>query len=500
LEALSVSDQRALLAAICALPDEDTPRLAYADWLDEHVGAMPAKKRESVRMRAELIRVQCELARLPPDEEDVDTATRRVELELRQRELQEKRRVWWAKPLNHPPAEHEALVPDPDNFLRGFSDFATGTVSDFLASGEAFFDIGPVHIIRCLNIQGEIADWFLAQQWLTRARRLEISTNIDERRGGSDGTDIATTEKLFTAQTLANLEDLSLRDWEFGPPGGPVWGCTLRSLRNLTLLRGTSHGPDSFARLGELLPAKVRLREFLLGEMHYFIDELRVLADLPQFRHLERLTLGERQLDYASLPPRTPNVFASYYPAPLRAEGVRAITSAPFWRHLRKFCDAQGYGGFTQEDTEELAAAPPAPNLRSLHLTSGQFGIGGRLAALASSPLLRSVTTLNLSPSQVGDDGVTQLAKSSHLNRLVNLQMNNCDIGPKGVKAIAEAPWAANLVRLGLARNPIKKAGVDALVSSGALPRLRLLDVRYSVSNREQQERLRKRLGNGVIL
>ena len=31
-----MSDEDALLAAIIAAPDDDTPRLVYADWLDEH--------------------------------------------------------------------------------------------------------------------------------------------------------------------------------------------------------------------------------------------------------------------------------------------------------------------------------------------------------------------------------------------------------------------------------------------------------------------------------
>ena len=48
-----MSDAPALLAAIRAAPDDDAPRLVYADWLDEH--GDPA--------RAEFIRVQCELAR-----------------------------------------------------------------------------------------------------------------------------------------------------------------------------------------------------------------------------------------------------------------------------------------------------------------------------------------------------------------------------------------------------------------------------------------------------
>jgi uncharacterized protein (TIGR02996 family) len=48
-----MSDAAALLAAIRAAPDDDAPRLVYADWLDEH--GQPE--------RAEFIRVQIELAR-----------------------------------------------------------------------------------------------------------------------------------------------------------------------------------------------------------------------------------------------------------------------------------------------------------------------------------------------------------------------------------------------------------------------------------------------------
>jgi uncharacterized protein (TIGR02996 family) len=56
-----MTDEPAILAAIAAQPAEDTPRLAYADWLDEHGDA-------AARVRAEFIRVQCEtykLDRLP---------------------------------------------------------------------------------------------------------------------------------------------------------------------------------------------------------------------------------------------------------------------------------------------------------------------------------------------------------------------------------------------------------------------------------------------------
>jgi uncharacterized protein (TIGR02996 family) len=47
------ADELALLAAVLASPGDDTPRLVYADWLDEHGNPE----------RAEFIRMQCELAK-----------------------------------------------------------------------------------------------------------------------------------------------------------------------------------------------------------------------------------------------------------------------------------------------------------------------------------------------------------------------------------------------------------------------------------------------------
>jgi len=53
-----MSDETALLTAILANPDEDTPRLVFADWLDENGSGSSAA-------RAEFIRVQVEVTRRP---------------------------------------------------------------------------------------------------------------------------------------------------------------------------------------------------------------------------------------------------------------------------------------------------------------------------------------------------------------------------------------------------------------------------------------------------
>jgi uncharacterized protein (TIGR02996 family) len=48
-----MSQEEHFLQAILAAPDDDTPRLVYADWLDERGDP-----------RGEFIRLQCELAKL----------------------------------------------------------------------------------------------------------------------------------------------------------------------------------------------------------------------------------------------------------------------------------------------------------------------------------------------------------------------------------------------------------------------------------------------------
>src|SRR5262245_33094349 len=92
--------QAALLDAVLDAPEEDAPRLVLADWLDEHGD-------EHDRVRAEFIRVQCELAR------GVADRRRWRELRLRERELQQRHQAVWLRGLWTP--EDERLV----TFHRG---------------------------------------------------------------------------------------------------------------------------------------------------------------------------------------------------------------------------------------------------------------------------------------------------------------------------------------------------------------------------------------------
>src|SRR5262245_43887591 len=96
-------EEAALLDAVRAAPDDDAPRLRYADWLAERGDA-----------RAELIRVQCELAR--PDV----PAARRAQLLLRERELFGARRDEWLQPLRALHVEGDQVT-----WRRGFVEEVT---------------------------------------------------------------------------------------------------------------------------------------------------------------------------------------------------------------------------------------------------------------------------------------------------------------------------------------------------------------------------------------
>src|SRR5262245_3817624 len=57
-----MGDEAALLRAITAHADDDTPRLVYADWLDENRPDRRPSPAAGLSARAEFIRVQCRLA------------------------------------------------------------------------------------------------------------------------------------------------------------------------------------------------------------------------------------------------------------------------------------------------------------------------------------------------------------------------------------------------------------------------------------------------------
>jgi uncharacterized protein (TIGR02996 family) len=118
------AERRRLLAAVLDSPDDDLPRLVYADWLEEYA-------EESRAAQAELIRLQVALSAgsLPPGSVRYETGR------LRERTILDAladplcRRCSWHAPLRHGKGAWK--------FVRGFVERVSLTSADFLAGGFA---------------------------------------------------------------------------------------------------------------------------------------------------------------------------------------------------------------------------------------------------------------------------------------------------------------------------------------------------------------------------
>jgi uncharacterized protein (TIGR02996 family) len=125
-----MDDGSALLRAIRASPEDDAPRLAFADWLDERAGGPTP--------RAELIRVSVELARLR--QQAGNPPARKHPLAARIARLEDRRfDLFYQKPLIHlggyPGGWRFLLAPPGYADCQYANDYAPGAL--FLSRGLA---------------------------------------------------------------------------------------------------------------------------------------------------------------------------------------------------------------------------------------------------------------------------------------------------------------------------------------------------------------------------
>jgi len=169
-----ISDGEALLHAICEQPWENTPRLIYADWLEEN--GQPE--------RAEFIRLQIELESIPQDKRfDTPQYDRAESLRLKYtrpeimvgRELAAQPTHPWSAglPTRRGVAWHE-------RYTRGFLSAVTfSSLKAIRDHGAAVMMASPVDDVTVIHIQGrgEVEE-LLALPWITRLTALHLSGSV----------------------------------------------------------------------------------------------------------------------------------------------------------------------------------------------------------------------------------------------------------------------------------------------------------------------------------
>src|SRR5262245_50639277 len=207
---MSPAAEQPFLDAILARYHDDGPRLVYADFLDETGDPADAAK-------AELIRVQVALAKLPEDH------PRRPELANREDELKlAYREVWTA---------HLAGLAVGAEFRRGVPDAVTVEAEVFLTHGDELFRRGPIRRVRLRDAAG-LMPQLVHCPFLAEVRELDLfgcdlgngGVNLLVRSPylarvqaldlGFNGLDDAGVRVLAKASTLPNLRELSLSENE----------------------------------------------------------------------------------------------------------------------------------------------------------------------------------------------------------------------------------------------------------------------------------------------
>jgi uncharacterized protein (TIGR02996 family) len=296
----------AFLQAILEDPDDDTPRLVYADWLDEN----------GQHDRAEFIRLQCELARLEGEEDPSSAAqVRMAALQHREAVLLGGHRKAWTQPL--PEWARGKAV----GFARGFVVTVHAPAGLFLQHGAELFRVAPVQHLALDGVADRTAalaatplllhlrSLLLGNQRLddNAARALAASSylgNLTLLDLGSNRLTAEGAQALAASPHLRRLVRLYLGSNLLGAAGVAALAQSPRlpGLMRLDLSRNgigdagavALAGASSLAGLGVL-----HLQSNGIGE-----EGARALAASPYLRDLQEINLGTN---------------------PINARGVRAL-------------------------------------------------------------------------------------------------------------------------------------------------------------------------------
>jgi uncharacterized protein (TIGR02996 family) len=353
---LDTATDAAFLRTILADPDDDAPRLIYADWIDEQGDAD----------RAEFIRLQIRLARMSYSDPEASGVHMRAE------ELRHAHHVEWMEQL--PQFEHVQW----QVFHRGFiSAVRFDHPDEYQAHAREIFSAAPVRELRLHQFYPKEAMMLATSGYLRRVRVLDMS----------DGNSIGNTgvEALMDSPHLRDLAVLKLARNSFGSAGvrAIAQSSHVRKLRELRIERNELYDDGLFHLASS--PAMAKLVRLDLSRTLTGDDAVVALSRSKYLTHLEWLDLS-----YNSLSDR----------------GIVALAESNALKELRDFF-LQG-NSITDLGVAALVDTPSIARLERLFLRQNRIRDKGA-SALVRSPYLEQLRELYLGGNGISDQAADEV-------------------------------------------------------------------------------------------
>jgi uncharacterized protein (TIGR02996 family) len=481
-----VGVEHVFLRDVLERPDDDAPRLIYADWLTDQIA--PDKV-----ARGDFIRLQCQRASLPPDDPDGPEL-----LALERQLLAEHQSAW----LGELADEVERC-----EYRRGFVEAITLTASAFLDQAPQLFALGPI-----MQVQLREAKWLMGL--LGQCERLASVTHLGLRKNlylggvlpdlvasphlrnltvldlsrsplGAVGVEGLVTAENLPALKVLNLNgaDLSAADvvslfWGLSrAPGAPSRGLGQRI--TTLCLADNSLGVAGTEALGQRMPGT--LVELDLSRTRLGVGGLTGLVGGGRRFYAGLRGVGRLNLSGNDIAPAGAEALATHY-------SLRSLTSLTL-----------NHNGLGDDGADALVTRYPSSldGLRELGLAGNNIGTTG-MKALLGLRCLPYLTRLNLDNNLLQAKGADLIATCAALGALTDLNVGRNRLGPAGVESLMASPHLTKLKRLDVSGNGIGVRGVQALLDAPHLDRLVELNVSGNRLDQGQVRRLRKRFGARV--
>ena len=402
-----ISDRDALLRAIRANPDEDTPRLMLADWLDEN----------GEPERAEFIRLQCELARLTDDSD-----SQPVYEFLRDSDHVTRPTADWAR-IDAGIHRRVGVAARVDELLKRHGRAWTPKAPKGRRLSWAGFHRGFPHRVEFASFRN-------------------LDKIADQLRAAAPAVTLVVS--VLTPEHVDQLADAGLLDWVTGLELNSDSGAGLHALGHRPEAAGVRSIRVGYSSAAETATALVDcpywtgLHELNLNATVVYPATAEALFRAPHLRTLRRLRM-----------------YGNRWPA----ETVRAFAAGGFSELV-----SVRFGGCDLDDeaAAALAACPALAKLRNLDLDHGDI-TGRGVTALLSSPHLARLSFLGVGNNPgTGLDGKRLAALEPAALRMFHAHGSR--FSTADVRKLARCPRLSTLWYLDLDDNGLRTPAVRELV------------------------------------